>query len=233
MAKKTKKAKKAKEKAGKAGKPRKPRKPKGVAKTAKAKKVRKAKPPSTARSTPPPPEPVATVEINRAPVLTLWGAVVAERLGYDRDAALTLGKAMAGLNAQSKGRRLGIFGEPKPPERGGPPKKVGLGEEFWIEICGRPVPGKNTPDGVRAVIRDKPIDPASVLRYLEGKFGESLGAARAAMAELASSYGPDQLQYVAYSLYERFRPQIEPGRRGWGQKGTLDLALVRSLAGRG
>lgn len=227
MARKTERPKKTKKKAGKAGKPR---KPKGVAK---ARKVRKAKPPSTPPRTPPAGEPVATVEINRAPVLTLWGAVVAERLGYDRDAALTLGKAMAGLNAQSKGRRLGIFGEPKPPERGGPPKKVGLGEEFWIEICGRPVPGKNTADGVRAVIRDKPIDPSSVLRYLEGKFGESLNAARTAMAELASSYGPDQLQYVAYSLYERFRPQIEPGRRGWGQKGTLDLALVRSLAGRG
>lgn len=248
MARKTKSPKKAKKKAGKAGKPRKPRKPrrpKGGAKAAKParpvnaksaakpKKVGKAGPVSIARGTPPASEPVATVEINRAPVLTLWGAVVAERLGYDRDAALTLGKAMAGLNAQSKGRRLGIFGEPKPPERGGPPKKVGLGEEFWIEICGRPVPGKSTPDGVRAVIGDRPIDPSSVLRYLEGKFGESLDSARAAMAELASSYGPDQLQYVAYSLYERFRPQIEPGRRGWGQKGTLDLALVRSLAGRG
>ena len=38
------------------------------------------------------------IQINRAPVLTLWGAVVAERLGHDPDAALTLGKAMAGLN---------------------------------------------------------------------------------------------------------------------------------------
>lgn len=232
MAKRTKKPKKAKKKAGKAGKPNrvaKPAKPSGPKRAAKPNRAAKPKKAGKAK----PPEPVATVEINRAPVLTLWGAVVAERLGYDRDAALTLGKAVAGLNAQSKGRRLGIFGEPKPPERGGPPKKVGLGEEFWIEICGRPVPGKNTPDGVRAVIMDRPIDPASVWRYLEGKFGESLDAARTAMVELASSYGPDQLQYVAYSLYERFRPQIEPGRRGWGQKGTLDLGLVRSLAGRG
>jgi len=30
------------------------------------------------------------IEINRAPVLTLWAAVVAERLGHDRRAALTL-----------------------------------------------------------------------------------------------------------------------------------------------
>jgi hypothetical protein len=53
------------------------------------------------------------VKINRAPVLTLWATIVAERLGYDHDAALTLGKAVAGLNAQSKGRRLGLFDEAK------------------------------------------------------------------------------------------------------------------------
>jgi hypothetical protein len=41
-----------------------------------------------------------TVTINRAPVLTLWAAVVAERLGFERVEALTLGKAVAGLTAQ-------------------------------------------------------------------------------------------------------------------------------------
>ena len=50
-----------------------------------------------------------SISINRAPVLTLWAAVVAQRLGFDEDEALTLGKAVAGLNAYSKGRRLGSF----------------------------------------------------------------------------------------------------------------------------
>lgn len=50
-----------------------------------------------------------TISINRAPDLTLWAAVVAQRLGFDEDEAFTLGKALAGLNAQAKGRRLGIF----------------------------------------------------------------------------------------------------------------------------
>ena len=53
------------------------------------------------------------IKINRAPVLTLWAAVVAERLGYNKKEALTFGKAVAGLNAQSKGRRLGIYEEKK------------------------------------------------------------------------------------------------------------------------
>jgi hypothetical protein len=55
-----------------------------------------------------------TLFINRAPVLTLWAAVVAQRLGFAENEALTLGKALAGLNAQTKGRRLGLF---KPHEK--------------------------------------------------------------------------------------------------------------------
>ena len=40
--------------------------------------------------------------------MTLRAATVAERLGFARDEALSLGKAVAVLTAQSKGRRLGI-----------------------------------------------------------------------------------------------------------------------------
>ena len=42
------------------------------------------------------------VMVNRAPVLTLWAAVVAEVLGFEHDEVLTLGRAMSGLNAYSK-----------------------------------------------------------------------------------------------------------------------------------
>ena len=170
-----------------------------------------------------------TVSINRAPVLTLWGTVVSERMGHDRDTALSFGKAVAGLNAQSKGRSLGIYGPPKGPERGGRPKKAGLGEELWVEICGRPVPAKNTEDGVRAVVKDKPIDPAKVQEYLQKKFGEDLGRITDAMRDLAKAFDPDSLAETADELYEKFRPQIAKGKRGWGQKGELDLDFIRSL----
>jgi hypothetical protein len=169
------------------------------------------------------------IEINRAPVLTLWGAVVAERMGYDRDAALSLGRCLAGLNAQAKGRRLGIFGKPASVE-GRPPKKVGRGEEFWIELCGRALPAKNTADGIRAVVGAEPIDPATVQRYLESKFGPALEAAREAMRRLAKAFSLDELPPVAFGLYEQFRPQIPPGRAGWGAKGVLDLKRIGSLA---
>lgn len=166
--------------------------------------------------------------INRAPVLTLWATTVAERLGFDPDEALSLGKAVAGLTAQSKGRRLGIL-KPVPQEF----KKARArkrGEEFLIEICGRAVPAINTTDGVRAVIKNQPIEAKSVERYLESKFGESLGTARAAMHDLARAFRPEQLSQNAFSLYEKFRPAIPEGVTGWGAKGNLDIDRIRSLA---
>jgi hypothetical protein len=169
------------------------------------------------------------VTINRAPVLTLWASVVAERMGFERDEALSLGKAVAGMNAQSKGRMLGIYGPAKGPH-GGAPKKTGLGEEFWVEICGRPVPAKHTEEGVRAVVKDKPVDADKARKYLDTKFGEDLSSVREAMAQLAAAFQPEELEDVAYGLYEQFRPKIAPGKRGWGQKGDLDLGLIHSLA---
>ena len=120
-----------------------------------------------------------TVTINRAPVLTLWAAVVAERLGFERDEALTLGKAVAGLTAQSKGQRLGIF-TPSPEavrrQRAEKAKKAGV---FSVALLGRAVPVLHTEDGIRAVGKDqKPVEPASVEKYLKSKYrrGAACGA---------------------------------------------------------
>ncbi|MBE7554776.1 MAG: hypothetical protein HS126_27305 [Anaerolineales bacterium] len=171
------------------------------------------------------------IKINRAPVLTLWAAVVAERLGYDRDAALTLGKGVAGLNAQSKGRRLGIFEESKGDKKEErEPKKRTAGEQYSVTVLGRPVPVVETDDGVRATIKGEAIKPDSVQRYLENKFGDNLAEVQAAMQGLAKAYNASQLARQAYDLYEQFRPAIPEGKKGWGAAGDLDLDYIRSLA---
>jgi len=172
--------------------------------------------------------PKDAILVNRAPVLTLWAAVVAERLGFSPDEALSLGKAVAGLNAQAKGRALGIFeARPKTIRQA---KQQKHGEEFWVKLCGRPVPAKSTDQGVRAVSGDKPIDPDGVARYLSQKFGDDLDAVKRAMEALSKAREPDDLAERAFALYERFRPEIPGGKKGWGAKGTLDLGLIRSLA---
>lgn len=168
------------------------------------------------------------IKINRAPVLTLWAAVVAERLGFAHDEALTLGHAVAGLNAYSKGVSLGLF-HPAPEAVREHRKKLQKGKTLTIALLGRAVPVVHTPDGLRALTKDKPDDPTSVTRYLEGKFGEALAEVRAAMTRLARSLPSKDLATRAYGLYEKFRPEIPSGARGWGAKGELDLARLKEL----
>jgi hypothetical protein len=172
-----------------------------------------------------------TISINRAPVLTLWAAVVAERLGFQRDEALTLGRSVAGRTAQEKGRTLGIF---KPhQEKADKARKKEAGETFRIELLGSVVPAMNTEEGIRATIKGKPISPASVERYLEGKFGDDLVRVRKVMEKLARALDPEVLADAAYRLYERFRPDIPRGVKGWGAKGELDLGLLEAQAEKG
>lgn len=170
------------------------------------------------------------VVINRAPVLTLWTTVVAERLGFSHDEALTLGKAVAGLNAYSKGKALGIF-EPAPAhiqaQRAALAREAGISR---LALLHRAVPVMHTSEGLRAVARNKPIDPASVEKYLASKFKGALGKVTAAMSRLAASRAPEDLAREAYALYEKFRPPIPTGQAGWGAAGELSLKTILALA---
>ncbi len=170
------------------------------------------------------------LRVNRAPVLTLWAAVVAERLGFDHREALTLGRAVAGLNAYAKGKALGLF-HPRPAELKRRRRRLAEGEPVKVSLLHRAVPAVHTSEGVRALSKGRPIAPESVERYLEAKFGEHLPEVRAAMRELARSLPPAELAEEGFRLYEAFRPEIPAGRRGWGAAGILDLDQLRALAG--
>jgi hypothetical protein len=173
-----------------------------------------------------------TLRINRAPVLTLWAAIVAERMGHSSETALTLGKAVAGLNAQSKARRLGLV-EAKPEGAEGKKSaaKAARGPKT-VEVLGRAVPVKSTRAGLRALAKGEAIKPATVQRYLEEKFGDNLPAVRAALEALAQAYTPTELEAKAYELYEAFRPAVPEGQKGWGAMGELDLVRIRRRARR-
>jgi hypothetical protein len=172
-----------------------------------------------------------TVTVNRAPVLTLWASLVAERLGFDRKEALTLGKAVAGLTAQSKGQRLGIFTPSPDTVRRQRVEKAKAAGVFPVALLGRAVPVLQTPDGLRAVGKDrKPVSPESVEKYLASKFGDALPATRRAMEKLASSQPPEALATEAFRLYEAFRPAVPTGESGWAAKGTLSLTRILRLA---
>jgi len=170
------------------------------------------------------------LNVNRAAVLTLWAAVVAERLGFDRDEALTLGRAVAGLNAYSKGKALGLFAPTPEAVRKKRHELRARAGATHVDLLGRAVPAMATGDGLRALSKEKPIEPSSVERYLEKKFGEALDDTREAMAKLARAYPRNGLNERAYDLYTQFRPEIPKGKAGWGKEGRLSLDRIRALA---
>lgn len=168
------------------------------------------------------------IRVNRAPVLTLWAAIVAERLGFDRDEALTLGRAVAGLSAQAKGRRLGIF-EPSPDSLEQKRKEHGP-DEVLIYFMQRHIPAIVTPDGIRATTHGNAMSPKGVEKYIAGKFGSHLADARAAMTALAGSIPVSEIDRRAFGLYTKFRPEVPEGVEGWGAAGALSLDAIRHAA---
>jgi hypothetical protein len=176
-------------------------------------------------------DPEAEIFINRAPVLTLWVSVVAERLGYSVDEAYTYGRWVSGTLAATKGRKLGIFETKK--------KKTTADAEGRREarevhadhvkvFSHMKIPVKKI-DGKLLAFRakqTKTIQPDTVRRYLESKFGDNLDKAHDAMMELAQSMPAEHVRERAYELYEKFRPEWH----GWGKKGTLDLEEIHDLA---
>lgn len=152
---------------------------------------------------------------------------MAERLGFERATALTLGQAVAGMSAHAKGVALGIL-EPRPELVRERDERLAAGERLRVDLPGRAVPVVRTPEGhLRALAKGKPADPARVERYLAARFKDRLADARAAMAELAAAHTPQELRQRGFALYEAFRPSVPAGERGWGAAGELDLAAVR------
>jgi hypothetical protein len=137
------------------------------------------------------PEPI---RVNRAPVLTLWTAIVAEQLGHSQETALTLGRAVAGSSAQAKARRLGITDEKpggKDADRAHDTKRT------TVVLLGRQVPVTTGKDGtVCALDHDKPASPASVRSYVARAFGDRLPEVRKTMEELARSIPPEELNRI-------------------------------------
>ena len=171
---------------------------------------------------------IEQLKINRAPVMTLWAATVAMRMGFDHGEALTLGRAVAGMNAQSKGRRLGII--EATPESLRELRHDNPNGRHQVRLLHRLVPVLVTDDGVRALDKGKATDPASVEKYLASKFGKHREIAERAMSALALNFSPTELAEVSYALYEKFRPEIPEGVTGWGAKGILDMATIRNAS---
>jgi hypothetical protein len=168
--------------------------------------------------------------VNRAPVLTLWAAIVAERLGHPADTALTLGRAVAGSAARVKARNIGREERKADPDAEVPRLAV---ERVTapVLLLGKTIRLLPNADGeLRAADGDQPTRPEAVERYLANAFGGQLAEVRAAMEVLAARYGSIELNRIGFRLYEKFRPEIPPGHTGWGAKAALETDKILSAS---
>ncbi len=169
-----------------------------------------------------------TITISRGPVLTLWASVVARRLGFARDEALTLGRAVASLSN---------YGKDVSPLLVTPTRKaikerqrdLKAGKRVQVDLLQRAVPIVRTRSGLRALDRDRPIAPDSVEQYLEIKFGDALKLVRNSMKRLARSMSAPEIAAQADELYAKFRPKVPKGVPGWDAEGKLDVGRIDRL----
>lgn len=165
------------------------------------------------------------VKVNRAPVLTLWATVVAERLGHPPDLALTLGQAVAGSSARAKARSIGIADDR---DREAEKREHELRPVLKpVRLLGRDVRLAATDAGeLLAEDKGKPGDPAAVRRYLVKAFGERLAEVRTVMEAATAGIAPEELNRVGFRIYEGFRPEVPLGAEGWGAKGELQVERI-------
>lgn len=105
------------------------------------------------------------IRVNRAPVLTLWAAIVAERLGHDADAAITLGRAVAGSSARVKAYAIGL--EEKR-ENGGVREGAKPTPRQTVHLLGRDLSVVERNGSTYALDHDKPASSRPAHAYVEG-----------------------------------------------------------------
>ena len=180
--------------------------------------------------------------INRAPVLTLWVAVVAH-LGPARLpwlSALTVGKAVASMLARSR-QWTEIF-EPSQHQQKRPKTQHELNTRSDdVTVLGIKVHMTHSADqqhssSAVATLSNQPINASQCDRYIHQHFGSSRVRVMAVLKYLAQCVlqrgadgEADLVGRYGFTLYEQFRPTVDGQAPRWGQNGELNLEQMVEL----
>ncbi|KAL5488105.1 hypothetical protein ACEPAI_6213 [Sanghuangporus weigelae] len=159
--------------------------------------------------------------VNRAPVMSVWATIVAERLGFKREEALSIASAYTEMNAISKGVSLGIFEKNK-----GKGVELVKGEsQPYVDLMGRRPLYETQTGEWRALVKGEPVDPGSAFSYVSRAFRQTLQHVAGAMRILAASFPPAELNEKGFGLYAEFRPDVG----GWGQRAEIRCVNILGL----
>lgn len=163
-----------------------------------------------------------TAVVNRAPVMTAWAMIVAERLGFDREESLSIASVYTEANAVSKGVSLGLIEEGRKKDVETLPER----KQPYVDLMGRRIPLYQTRKSKwLALSGGSPVSPSTAFSYISRSFRQTTPYVMGSMRLLAESYSSQRLNELGYSLYADFRPAVD----GWGKRGELRCARILSL----
>lgn len=160
--------------------------------------------------------------VNRAPVMTAWSFVVAERMGFQREEALSIATVYTEMNAISKGVSLGIYEGGK--QQGREASKDG--SQPYVDLMGRRIPLFQTSTSQwRALSEGSPVSPSAAYSYIKRSLQQTTPQIVGALRLLSQSYSPSEINQRGYSLYVDFRPEVG----GWGKRGEVRCEKILAL----
>ncbi|KAJ3896051.1 hypothetical protein GG344DRAFT_85526 [Lentinula edodes] len=159
--------------------------------------------------------------VNRAPLMTAWATVVAERMGFQREEALSIASSYTEMNALSKGVSLGIYKEGK--QKGLEAAKGGT--QPYVVLMGRRPLYQIQNNCWRALHNGTPAQPSTAYAYLSRSLRQTMPFIMGALRLLVNSFNPQEINEKAWGLYTQFRPAGE----GWGERSEVRCTTILAL----
>ncbi|KAL4241938.1 hypothetical protein ABKN59_000495 [Abortiporus biennis] len=158
---------------------------------------------------------------NRAPIMTAWAFVVAERLGFHREEALSIASVYTEMNAISKGVSIGIYDKGK--AKGIEATKGG--SQPYVDLMGRRPLFQTASSRWLALSKGTPVAPTAAYSYITRSLRQTTPRILGSLRLLSLSFPPAELNQKGYALYCEFRPDVE----GWGKKGEVKCSTILGL----
>ncbi|KAG1755615.1 hypothetical protein EDB19DRAFT_1955866 [Suillus lakei] len=159
--------------------------------------------------------------VNRAPLMTAWATVVAERLGFDREEALSIASVYTEMNAISKGVSLGLFDKSRKKEI----EPIKDSTQPFVDLLGRRPLYQTQNETWRALDNTSPALPSTAFSYISRAFRQTTPYVMGALRLLAESFPPPELNSKGFGLYAEFRPDVDE----WGKRGEVRCERILSL----
>ncbi|KAE9410642.1 hypothetical protein BT96DRAFT_984149 [Gymnopus androsaceus JB14] len=159
--------------------------------------------------------------VNRAPLMTAWSTIVAERMGFEREEALSIASSYTEMNAIAKGVSLGIYKDGK--QKG--LEAVKGGTQPYVDIMGRRPLYQIHNDRWRALHSGAPTHPNTAFSYISRSLRQTMPFIIGALRLLANSFSPQEINEKGWGLYTQFRPAVE----GWGNRSEVRCAVILAL----